>query len=183
MKIRTIVLWTTILVIIDQIVKIIVNSYFLESRFDIIPSLFEFRPTFNTKHSYVNVLLSQYFDINIGLLPHIFLFLLIVIGSFIFYGYFRNSNLRYKRLLDFEFVFLLASIICAFSGNLVWEKGTINYIYLKPLFIFYLKDLYNNCFVVLFYIFTFKNKTEFRKMKLNDVVLYIKNDVFKSEKQ
>jgi lipoprotein signal peptidase len=68
MKIRTVVLWGIILVVIDQIIKIIVNSYFLECRFDIIPSLFEFSPTFNTKHSYFKVLLHKYFDVDMGLL-------------------------------------------------------------------------------------------------------------------
>jgi lipoprotein signal peptidase len=183
MKIRTILYWVIILVIIDQIIKIIVNAYFLESRFDIIPSLFEFRPCFNTKHSYFNVLLYKHFNIDIGLYAHIILFLIIEIVVLIFYVYFRNIDLRSKKLLDFAFIFQLAGVICAFSGNLIWEKGTLDYIYLKPLFIFDLKDLYLNCFLVLFLIFLLRNDTETRKIKLKDVVLYIKNEIFKKENE
>jgi len=104
-------------------------------------------------------------------------------GGFIFYGYFRNTNFKSKRLLDFAFVFLLASIICGLLGNLVWENGTLDYIYLKPLFIFDLKDLYNNCFVVLFCIFAVKNNKEIRKMKLKDAAIYFENTVFKKGKK
>ena len=39
--------WVIVLVLIDSAIKIIINGYFLDVRFDIIPNLFEFRPKFN----------------------------------------------------------------------------------------------------------------------------------------
>jgi hypothetical protein len=179
MKIKTIIFWVTILVLIDQVIKIIVNSFFIETQFEIIPSLFEFKPTFNDKHSYLNVLLYQNFHKNIGLYAHIIIFSIIEIVMFVFYAYCRNSNFRSKKLLDFAFVFQLAGVICAFIGNLIWEKGTLDYVYLKPLFIFDLKDLYINCFfIALFLIFAVRNDTEIKKIKIKDVVFYIKHIVF-----
>src|SRR5690554_4447980 len=75
MKTQEIILWTLLLIIIDQVIKIIINSYFLESHFDI-PSLIELKPTFNDKHSYFNSLLNRYSNLNIGLEIHLSLFLI-----------------------------------------------------------------------------------------------------------
>jgi hypothetical protein len=129
-------------------------------------------------------LLYNKFHIDIGLYAHIILFLIIEVVVLIFYGYFRNNNLKNKKLLDFAFIFQSAGIIYAFIGNLIWKKGTLDYIYLKSLFVFDLKDLYMNCcFVVLFLMFALRNDTEIRKMKVKDIVLHIKNNVFRKEKR
>jgi len=77
MKTRTVILWIIILIIVDQTIKIIVNTYFGDYQFEIIPSLFEFKPTFNEEHSWVNTLLNKNFGFNFGLLPHVILFLFI----------------------------------------------------------------------------------------------------------
>jgi cytochrome c oxidase subunit IV len=183
MKIRTIVFWIAILVFIDQAIKITINAYFLECRFDIILSLFEFRPTWNDKHSYVNSLLSNHFNVNLGLLFHTILFLIGGIVLLILYGFFRNNDFKNKKYLDFAFMFAFAGLICALSGNLIWENGTLDYILLNPLFVFDLKDLYLNCFVVLFVIFMLKNGKDIHKVKTKDLVLYVKNDVLKKQKQ
>jgi len=38
MRTRTIILWIAILIIADQAIKIVINSYFLDCKFDIVPS-------------------------------------------------------------------------------------------------------------------------------------------------
>jgi hypothetical protein len=170
MKVQTIIIWIFILIIADQAIKIIINSFFLESQFDIIPSLFEFRPSFNDKHTYVNSLIHRKFNVYIGLWPHIIMFLLIEVVFFILYSYLRNNILQRKKLLDISFIFQMAGIICALIGNLIWKNGTLDYIYLKPLFIFDLKDLYLNCFAIMFLIYFHKNKTQIKRIKMKDVV-------------
>ncbi len=180
MKIQTITLWVFILVLLDQFIKIIVYSFFFETQFAIIPSLLEFAPIFNDKHSYFNVLLFQNFNINIGLYVHIIIFLIIEIVMFALYLYCRDGNFRSKRLLDFAFIFQLAAVICTFIGNLIWKKGTLDYIYLKPFFVFDLKDLYINCFFMFsFLAFTIRNDTAIRKIKIKDVWLNLKDNVFR----
>ena len=77
MKIRIVILCIFILIAIDQAIKIIINIYFLEYQFEIIPSLLEFKPTFNDKHSWVNSLLNKNFGLNVGLLPHVILYIFI----------------------------------------------------------------------------------------------------------
>ena len=181
MKLRTIIFWILTLVIADQVIKIVINSFFLETQFAIIPSLFDFKPTFNDKHSYINVLLYQKYQINLGLWFHIILFLIIELIVITMYFYFRNNILKNKKLLDSALIFQIATVICAFIGNLIWKNGTLDYIYLKPLFIFDLKDLYSNCFTVLFLIYAYKNIDEIKMIKTKDITLHVKRYFGKRE--
>jgi hypothetical protein len=65
-----------------------------------------------------------------------------------------NNN---TKLCDFTFIFCVAAYVCSITGFTLWEKGCLDYIYLKPLFVFDLKDLYGNCATVLLFIFIHKN--------------------------
>ena len=172
MKLRTIIFWILTLVIADQIIKIIINIFFIENQFEIIPSLFEFRPKFNDKHNYVNVLLYENFHINMGLWVHLIIVLTIETIVLILYDSLRSNLVKNRKLLDTAFVFQLSGVVCNFIGNLIWKNGTLDYIYLKPLFIFDLKDLYNNCFVVLFLIYFHKNRTEMKTIKMKKLKHY-----------
>ena len=175
MKPQKIILWIFLLIVIDQVIKIIINSFFFEVRFEIIPSLFEFKPIFNDKHSYGNVLLNKHFNVNVGLLPHIIVFLSAQIIILSIYGCFRSNISENKKLLNAVIIFQIAGFVCGLIGNLIWEKGTLDYIYLKPLFVFDLKDLYLNSFTVLFLIYLHKNRTKIKTLKIKDVVVYVKN--------
>lgn len=181
MKTRTILFWIIFLIIVDQTIKIIIQTYFGNCQFGIIPSLFEFKPIYNTKHSWINVLLNNNFGFNIGLFPHIILFFLIGFLSLAYYLYYRNCILKNVKLLDTSFIFLYAGLICALIGNLIWEKGTLDYIYLKPLFVFDLKDLYLDIFIVTFIIYFIKNKSQLRPIKSRNVFSYVKS-ILKTDK-
>ena len=182
MRTRTILLWISALIIADQSIKIVINSYFLDYQFDIIPSLLEFKPTFNVQHSWVNNLINSYFGLNVGLLPHVILYLLIGILASAYYSYYRNSIRENTKLLDASFIFLTAVLICALIGNLIWNKGTLDYIYLKPLFVFDLKDTYADAVIVLFMIYAIKNRAQLNLIKNRDVFLYVKSRLIKNRK-
>ena len=184
MSIRKIIFLICLLVFIDQIIKIVIYSFFMEVKFEIIPSLFEFKPFFNVKHSYVNNLLYKYFNVNLGLLLHVglYLFILIIFIPSLWLT-FRNNIHENKKLLDVAFSFMIAATICAISGNVIWQKGTLDYIYLKPLFIFDLKDLYSNCFTILLLFYVFKNRAQLKKIKkIKNVFFYIKEHLRKQNK-
>lgn len=170
MKTQTIILWIVILIILDQVIKIIINAFYFDSNFEIIPSILEFKPVFNQKHSYLNVLLNDKFNINFGLFPHLIIFLLaIVIITFIYDFY---KNILNSKLLDFAFILYVAGWSCALIGNIIWTKGTLDYIYLKPLFIFDLKDVYINSFTFMLILTLVKNRTKIKGIKKN-VFFYI----------
>ena len=181
MKTKTIIGWVLFLIIIDQIIKIIINTYFLETEFNIISTILEFKPTFNGHHSWVNSMLYNKFQINIGLLPHIILFILIEIIIFVIYFFYKKNINGSTKLLDLALIFQLAGAACAFIGNLIWEKGTLDYIYLKPLFVFDLKDVYINCSIVLFIIFFEKNRKHIKNVKIRDFFSLVKGLFDKQE--
>lgn len=74
MRTKEIIWWTLLLIFIDQATKIVIYHFYMDTHFDIIPSLFEFRPVFNDKHSYVNYLLNQKLNINIDFWIHMVIF-------------------------------------------------------------------------------------------------------------
>jgi hypothetical protein len=175
MKTPNIIIWIFILAIVDQAIKIFIFNFYREVHFEIIPSLIEFKPTFNIKHSWVNGLLYKNFGVNVGLLPHVILYLLIVILIPMLFSYFRNNIPADKKLIDLSIIFMIAAVLCALIGNIIWKNGTLDYIYLKPLFIFDLKDLYSDLGIVTFLMYAFKNRRQFDKltkgMKMRDIYL------------
>lgn len=172
MKTQTIILWILILIIIDQVVKIIINAFFLDYNFEIIPSILEFKPVFNQKYSYLNVLLNEKLNINFGLFPHLILFLFAI--SIIAFVYDFYKNIINSKLLDFAFMLYVAGWSCALIGNLIWTKGILDYIYLKPLFIFDLKDIYINSFTFLLLLALIQNRSKIKGVKMSDFMLQIK---------
>ena len=179
MKTRHIITWILILVFTDQIIKILINIYIGNVHFEIIPTLIEFKPTFNERHSWVNNLLDDNFGINVGLIPHVILYILIGIFLPMYFSYFRNNILADKKLIDIAIICLMAGVLCALIGNIIWQKGTLDYIYLKPLFVFDLKDMYCDLGTITFLIYVFKNRNQFeilaKGMKLRDVYLETKD--------
>jgi lipoprotein signal peptidase len=112
----------------------------------------------------------------VGLLPHIILYLVIGVLVPMYFSYFRNNFPRNKKLIDIATIFLMAAILCALIGNIIWKNGTLDYIYLKPLFVFDLKDVYIDFGIALFLIYGFKNRNQFKDpIKTRDVFLNAKN--------
>lgn len=175
MRIRTIILWTILLIIIDQSIKIIINCFFIECHFVIIPSLLEFIPKFNDKHTYGNVLLHENFNIDVGLWIHIVFFLIYQIIVLFLYDFLKSKMSKKSRILDLALIFQLSAMACVLIGNLIWKNGTLDYIYLKPMFIFDLKDLYNSIFICLFPLTLLVNRKQFDTIKMSDLTLHIKN--------
>ena len=174
MKTKENIWWTLLLIFIDQTAKIVIYHFYMDTHFDIIPSLFEFRPVFNDKHSYVNYLLNQKLNINIGFWIHMVIFAAAECIILALYVFLRNLSKKTK-LLDIAIIFQTAGIICALLGNIVWEKGVLDFIYLKPLFIFDLKDIYLNTFTVFFLIYVHKHREKVRTLKIKDVFNHLRN--------
>lgn len=178
MKTRNIITWILILITIDQAIKILIHNFFGDINFEIIPSLFEFKPTFNVKHSWINTLLNKNFGINVGLIPHVVLYTLIGILIPMFFSFFRNNISENKKLIDLAIIFMMAAVICALIGNLIWKNGILDYIYLKPWFVFDLKDLYSDLGIITFLMYAFKNRGQLERMKglkMKDVYKDTKN--------
>ncbi len=172
-----IILWILLLTTIDQLIKLVIHAYYMDVRFEIIPSLFEFAPVFNSNYSYINDLLNKYLNIDIGFIPHIVLYVVLqVVVANIYISFKIKLDNTFSWLLDTAFVFQVSALLCALIGNVIWADGVLDYIYLKPFFIFDLKDVYAWVFVFLILAYTIKKKDQLKTVNLDpkDVIEYIK---------
>lgn len=164
---KNIILWIMCLVIADQGVKLIIVNYFIDTKVDIINSIIGFRPVFNNQYTYFNALLK----LNIGLLPHMVFAILIQFAILLLYKYLRTAQ-HSTELLDISFIFIQSALICVFCGFFFREAGILDFIYLR-LWTVDFKDIYINCFAILFLVNYHKNKVELKnsKVKMKDCLL------------
>lgn len=174
MKTRNIILLIVLLVLIDQGVKLIVYTSFIDTNFEIIPKVLDFKPTFNSKYSFVNDSVYKNTGMDAGLLFHIILFAIIWLVQFVGYKFFKSID-PHNKTIDVSIAFFTSAVICAYLGMLVWEKGILDFLYIKFYFnfVFDLKDVYSNCFVILFLISAVRIETKYN-VKLIDLTNYLK---------
>ena len=152
MSLKRVLFYIAILITVDQIIKVMIYNYFFEYKFEIIPSLLEYHPVFNKKYSYFSVLFNKSINKYILLLCSLIIMYLMIL-------FYSKSKKKYNiLLLDYCFIFSEAGFFSAFLGYF-WEKGVLDYIYLKPLFIFDLKDIYLCIFELLLPVYLFKKAT------------------------
>jgi len=164
---KNIIFWIICLVIADQVIKLIIVNLFIDTKFDIIYSIIGFRPVFNKQYTYFNALLK----LNIGLLPHAILLILIQFVILLLYRYLRTAQPSTK-LLDISFIFGQSALICVFCGFFFWKSGVLDFIYVH-FWIVDFKDVYLNCFAILFLVNYHKNKAELKssKVKMRDCLM------------
>ena len=165
MKTRTVLLCIIILFTIDQVIKIIINLYFLDVRFDIIPPLFYFKPMFNLKYSYV----SSLFNLGMGFWMHILIYCFVTVFLIVSYDFLRTVSGN-SKMINIAFIFGFAAVLSVLIDSFFWI-GTLDYIYLKPLFVFDLKDVYINIWVILFSLYCFK----IRENLITSMINHFKN--------
>jgi lipoprotein signal peptidase len=160
MKIKTIALWVIVLVVIEQVIKLIISRYYRDLNFEIIPSLLAFKPTLNDKSFYWLGLLN----IDVGRWARLITGLIALTIFSLFYRYIKTT-LRQEKLFDVASIFAFAGIMCSTCDN-IFFGGSWDYVYLKSLFVFDLKDLYLNCFACLLIIGVLKNKKYLATVKM-----------------
>lgn len=136
MKTKYLYFWIIILIMIDQFSKIIIDNFYLDKNVNIIAHLVYFRPHLNTAYSWINSM----FNFGIGFWGHIipsFIMLIIMVMAFD-YIYFNGNN---SKLTDFIVIFFLSGTICSIVDKIFWG-GSLDFIYLKSLFTFDIKDCY-----------------------------------------
>lgn len=159
----------TLFVAFDQIVKFVINNNFITTNIELIPNVLEFKPIYNNKYSYVNYLSHSIFNVDLGFFFHIFIFIIGLIFMFILYDYYKRIFLA-SFLLDITFILGISGVICAIIGSLFWEKGCLDFFYLKPLFVFDFKDIYLTAFFFLYLILISKNKASIKKYSTSHFV-------------
>jgi lipoprotein signal peptidase len=141
---KKIIYWVVILVTIDQLIKIIIYHYFFDIRFDFIPSLLGFHPKFNDKFT------NYLFKWEIG--REFYIVIVLILQCIITLYFFKQKKTNNLNILNYVLIFFEAGAICAFL-SFFYKNGCLDYLYLNPLFIFDLKDVYLTIFACLFPIY------------------------------
>ena len=167
-------LWAALLIAFDQGTKWVIYRWFMEVRCEFIPGLIGFRPVFNSRYSFVNSLVCEYGGVGAGLLFHLALFTVIWVflwQLYLFYKRFAPDN----RLLAISMIFQVAAFASAYLSILFWEKGVLDFLYIVPtgFIVCDWKDIYVNCFCVLFILGTLLIASK-HKIRLKDITDYFK---------
>ena len=177
-KINFKIIWSILLlVLIDQGIKVYISSNLMNVNIYFLNDMLGFKPHINTAYSWLNSLMN----LGIGLLVHIILNIIILIISIAILGFIKQKN-KEDKIINWLFTFLLAGTICSLIDRIFWG-GSLDYIYLKNLFIFDLKDAYLTTFqtiLILCWIFNYKGFRRLNERLLyNEFKAYIKVEYFK----
>lgn len=168
MKKRTLSIWIIALIAMDQITKLIINQYYFHKDIDILGGLVYFRPIINTSYSWYNSLL----DLGVGYYFHIISNVLIIILMLaaINYIYYYNNN---STLTDIITILYLSGGICSLIDK-IFYGGSLDFIYLKSLFTFDIKDCYVSGGMIVSFYAIYKYRKELDSFKLKNIIVHYK---------
>ena len=178
-KYLKIILGVLLLVLIDQIIKVVIANKFMAEEFYFIDNILGFKAAINVDYSWINSVLN----LRIGYLPHIILNIVILLFAIIIFIFVRE---RYQenRIVNLAFLFLLSGGCCSLIDKLFWG-GSLDYILLKGFFVFDLKDIYLSIFdiiLVVCFISNYKGLRSFDEKKFyNDFKSYVKVNLLRIE--
>jgi signal peptidase II len=166
---KGLILYIPILVLIDQVIKMIVAYMFMEyqihftssTSIPLIEGVLTFSPHQNTNLGWIPSMLGLTMPVYMAVLISVFS-LLIVIIAYRLMVYTLNLfdlYIKYKVLAGVFLIFCVAAAICKLIDDIFWG-GSIDYIGLFDWFTFDLKDVYINiavAFILIWQIIYLKN--------------------------
>lgn len=164
------ILMIFLLVIIDQLIKLIVKGYY-GVKAPIVGNIISFKPTHNKKLSWFNSL----FNIEPNKILQAILTVIVILLIYSSYRFYYENKVQgtLSKVLE---MLLLAGSICSLMDKVFWN-GSLDYIMLRGFFIFDLKDVYLTIFEVGMIIFVLKNWSKICKINekqlLSDYIKFI----------
>jgi signal peptidase II len=158
----SIFLYITLLTILEQGIKIIINSNYLSKKLPILPPYIYFKPIFNRSYSWFNSM----FQLGIDKWIHIAFVSILLLFILLFY-FFTLRNYGSNKLMNTMYAFLVSGALCSLIDKVFWN-GSLDYILIESFFTFDLKDVYIDIFIGLLVLgFITKNEL-FDKMSQNN---------------
>lgn len=141
----------SVLMLIDQGLKLIIKFNFFDYYFEIIPRFLSFNPIINTQGSWLNARFN--FNLSFPILT-----LINGIALFLFFEIYRYSKHKGNKSFwgDMCFVFIFAGALCSFIDK-VFYGGSLDFIGISDLFIADFKDIYINLGLLFFIMATYKS--------------------------
>ena len=145
------VLPISILIVIDQVVKLFIKKYLFDIQIDFIEGIIGFYPKINTNQSWGGNYISILANPMVANLLIIFCFFIIITG----YQFYRSKNKKESRSVKLIYIFLMAGTICSLIDKVFWG-GSLDFLRIPGLFIFDLKDCYLTIGEILFVVIGIK---------------------------
>ncbi|MDD5936411.1 MAG: signal peptidase II [Clostridiales bacterium] len=153
-------------VAIDQLIKFMILQNCMEANVPLISDLIAFHPIRNTKLSWA----GNFFSLSRN---PIFLYTL-NISAFVLvpllYNYYWNTSVRETKVGRIFFSMILAGMICSFVDKL--GGGSIDYIQIKNLFTFDLKDCYLSIWEASIFIYFVTHWRTMKNFNIRDIAQY-----------
>lgn len=171
LSLRTFILLTGLLVLLDQIIKLIIYRWFFTADVPILFNFVRFSPMQNTS-------LSWFGSLGVGVFAN--LFITVVLNIIVLYiasagyAYLRKYSSTPALLPHIIFCMLLAGAVCSLIDKTLWG-GSIDYIQLVGLFTFDLKDCYLSGSAVLVCVSTLLYKKELDSFRISDFFRFALN--------
>jgi signal peptidase II len=146
------------LIMLDQVIKLIINQFFYMTNFNIIGEFVQFKPYLNDQYSWINSL----FNLGINRILHTLVVILMIVLISVLFKFIKTTYTK-SSALDYLFLFVISGAVCSLIDKLFWG-GSLDYIMLKGLFIFDLKDVYISMFEILLVIVILLNFKSINKM-------------------
>ncbi|NLZ39138.1 MAG: signal peptidase II [Firmicutes bacterium] len=143
---KSICFYAALLIMIEQGIKLIINSRYLHANIPIMEPWLYFRPLFNRDYSWLNSMLQ----LGMGKTLHIIIVIIALILLFLLYNY-VEKKVEITPLLGIAFAIFFAGAFCSLIDKIFWD-GSLDYILVRGFFTFDLKDVFLNVGIGLFLI-------------------------------
>ena len=150
-------------VLADQIIKLIIAAFYMDSEIVLIKGTLFFIPVQNTSLTW----LTSKFNVYINRILLFFILVLVTVIAVIIFMYVIYLIGKYQKLCYFLLSVFTAGLICLLIDVLFWG-GSIDYIKIFDWFIFDLKDIYTKTalpVIILYFIEYVKLTKEERRQK------------------
>lgn len=183
---KTMIIIFSMLMLVDQGIKIIIKNFFFNDRFEIIKGFLSFHPIINTDGSWLNAR----FNTSLSFPLLIFVNFIALFVFFELYRYYlHKGNNSFHG--DMCFLFIFSGALCSLIDK-IFYGGSLDFIGISNLFIADIKDIYINLGILFFILLllisgylteeentTFKDDINsikrFIKFSKNDIVSIFKN--------
>lgn len=179
---KAVIIIFIILMLFDQVTKIIIKSFFFDEYIEIIKNFLSFDPIINTDGSWLNAR----FGLGVGFSALIILNILAVILFVEVYRYYLSKGNK-DFWSDMSFLFITSGALCSLIDK-VFYGGSLDFIGISNLFIADIKDMYINLgilfFIMLIYVKGYFKEDDNTTLKddwqsIKKFLIFMKKDILK----
>ena len=154
-KFKPFIIPVALLVLIDQMVKIVISKVFMKYEFDIIAKVLRFNPELNTRLSYAGNFFELLSSPFVTILLNVFVLFLFLSGYMLYQAKRAHTSFWVKMIM----ICGISGCLCSLIDKVFWG-GSLDFLQIPTLFIFDLKDCSLTVAEVIFVVIGILNSKE-----------------------